>query len=121
MHSPDPEKNRPTADHETASSAGRTVPADRPAAHVAFVRQAAAPGELVREGVVFTAEGAAGTERFILQLIVTQAHEIKFELHPAGKPQHFDFDALAAVLERSRVLLLRHVLDDESLSSPIEC
>lgn len=121
MHPPEPEKDLRAAEREAASTADRTLPVDRPSAHVAFVPQPAAAGELAREGVALTAEDSAAADRFIFQLVVTDAYEIRFELQPIEKPQHLSFDVLAAVLERSRVLLMRHVLEDESLGPPIEC
>lgn len=68
-----------------------------------------------------TAEDSGGADLFVFELVVTDAHEIRFELQPIEKPQHLSFDVLAAVVERSRVLLMRHVLDDESLGPPVEC
>lgn len=121
MHSPAQEKDFRTADSEAASTADRTLPVDRPSAHVAFVARPAAAGELVREGVALIAEDSGGADRFVFQLVVTDAYEIRFELQPIEKPQHLSFDVLAAVVERSRVLLMRHVLDDESLGPPVEC
>ncbi|XXQ55916.1 hypothetical protein ACA040_004640 [Xenophilus aerolatus] len=121
MHPPQREKDLRAPNSEAASTADRTLPVDRPSAHVAFVPQPAAAGELAREGVALTAEDSAAADCFIFQLIVTDAYEIRFELHPIEKPQHLSFDVLTAVLERSRVLLMRHVLDDECLGLPIEC
>lgn len=121
MHSPDPGKGRSALDDEAAPTATCTLPTDRPSAHVAFVRQAAAVGELDREAVLLADADSPDVGTVLFQLIVTNAYEIRFELHPIEKPQHLSFDVLTAVLERSRVLLMRHVLDDECLGPPIEC